>query len=94
MLAGDLAQRPAGGGGLLHDGGGLVVADVRVERGGDGEGRLGEAGADLEVGLEAVDALLGQQREADDSRWSEWSRFRAISGIITLSSRWPCMPPT
>src|SRR4051795_7908203 len=34
VLAGDLAQRAAGGGGGFHDLGSLVVPDVRVERGG------------------------------------------------------------
>ena len=28
-----------------------------------------------------------------DSRWIDWSRLRAISGMRTLSSNWPCMPP-
>ena len=27
------------------------------------------------------------------SRWIDCSRLRAISGIRTLSSNWPCMPP-
>jgi hypothetical protein len=28
-----------------------------------------------------------------DSRWIDCSRLRAISGMRTLSSNWPCMPP-
>src|SRR3954453_11863116 len=31
--------------------------------------------------------------EVVDSRWIDCSRFRAISGMRTLSSNWPCMPP-
>ena len=29
-----------------------------------------------------------------ESRWIDCSRLRAISGIRTLSSNWPWMPPT
>jgi len=32
-------------------------------------------------------------REVEDSRRSDSSRLRAISGMRTLSSNWPCMPP-
>ena len=72
----------------------LVVADERVERGGDGERALGGGLAALEVGLDAVDALLGEQPSTSSvSRWIDCSRLRAISGMRTLSSNWPCRPP-
>jgi hypothetical protein len=61
VLAGDLAQRAAAGRGLLDDLRRAVVADERVQRGRDGERALGgglEAGR---VGLDAVDALLGEE---------------------------------
>ena len=35
-----------------------------------------------------------RRREALASSLIESSRFRAISGTKTLSSKWPCMPPT
>src|SRR3954468_9839885 len=61
VLACDLAQRAAGLRGVLDDLRRAVVADERVQRGGDGERALGRALAALEVGLDAVDALLREQ---------------------------------
>src|SRR6266513_1264635 len=60
-LTGDLPQRAARGGGFRDDLGRLVVADVRVERCRGGERELGVALARLAVGLDAVDALLGEE---------------------------------
>ena len=61
VLARDLAQRAAARRRVLDDLGGLVVADERVERGGDGERALGRGLAAGEVRLDAVDALLREQ---------------------------------
>ena len=66
VLARGVAQRAAARRGRLDDLRRLVVADERVERGRDGERALGGALAALEVGLDAVDALLGQQ---PSTRW-------------------------
>src|SRR4029077_5446085 len=56
-----LADRAARAGGFLDDLGRLVVPDVGVERGRRGEGQLGVALAGLAVGLDPVDALLGEE---------------------------------
>src|SRR4051794_22566816 len=61
VLARDLSQRPSALRRVLDDLGRLVVADERVQRGGDRERALGRALAALEVGLDAVDALPGEQ---------------------------------
>src|SRR3954467_7120590 len=61
VLARDLAQRPAGGRRLLDDVGRAVIADERVQRGGDGQRALGGGLQAGRVGLDAVDALLGEQ---------------------------------
>src|SRR3954470_19259354 len=61
LLARDLAQRAAGPRRLLDDVRGLVVADERVERGGDGERPLGRLLAPVVIRLDAVDALLPQR---------------------------------
>jgi hypothetical protein len=45
----------------LDDLGGLVVADVRVERGGDRQRGLGRSLAAFEVGLDPLDALGREQ---------------------------------
>ena len=46
-------------------------------------------------GLDPVDALLGEQpRRARRAAVIDCSRLRAISGMRTLSSNWPCRPPT
>ena len=79
---------------LLDDLARAVVADVGVERGGRRERQLGVALAGLAVGLDPVDALLGEELEALASSFIDSSRFRASSGTKTLSSKWPCMPPT
>ena len=62
-----------------------AVATARVAL-----GRALQPGA---VGLDAVDALLGERRDGVDSSGIDCSRLRAISGMRTLSSNWPCMPP-
>jgi len=46
------------------------------------------------VGLDALDAALGQKPAGRASRPIDWSRFRAISGIWTFSSKLPWRPPT
>src|SRR5581483_4032824 len=61
LLARHLAQRAAGGGGLLDDLGGAVVADVGVERGRGRQRQLGVALALLAVRLDPVDALLREE---------------------------------
>src|SRR5207302_11439492 len=61
LLPRDLAQGAAGGGGLLHDLGRTVVADVRVERGRSRQRQLRVALAVLAVGLDPVDAPLGEE---------------------------------
>src|ERR1035441_4429582 len=60
FLVGDLAQHATGAGGLLDDLGRLVVADVRIERRGRRQRRLGRAVTALLVGLDPGDALLGE----------------------------------
>src|ERR687893_120717 len=60
-LTRDLAQRAPAGRGVLDDLRRAVVADERVERGGDGEGALGRRLAAGQVGLDPVHALLGEQ---------------------------------
>src|SRR4051812_32429485 len=61
---GHLAQRAAARRRLLDDLRGLVVADVRIERGGHGQRALGRRLAAGQVRLDAVDALLAQHRRA------------------------------
>src|SRR5213076_1003479 len=58
----DLAQHPAGLRRLLDDLRRLVVADVWVQRGGDGKRRRRAALRPFAVDLDAVDALLGERR--------------------------------
>ena len=76
LLDGDLAQRPARRRGLLPDLRGAVVADVRVERRGCRQRQLGVLLEPLAVGLDAVDALLGE--EARRAR-EELDRFEQIA---------------
>ena len=54
----DLAQCPAGAGGLGDDLGRPVVTDVRVERGGRGQGDLGVEFVGGDVRFDSGDALL------------------------------------
>src|ERR1039458_5668173 len=60
LLVGDLTQQATRAGGLLDDLGRLVVADVRIERRGGGQRRLGRAVTALLVGLDPRDTLLGE----------------------------------
>ena len=60
LLARHLAQRPAARRRVLDDLRRAVVADERVQRGGDGQRALGRRLAAGEVGLDALDALLAQ----------------------------------
>src|SRR5207237_6870068 len=60
-LAGHLAERTARARGLLDDLGRLVVADVRVQRRRSGERQLRVALAGLAVGLDPLDAALGEE---------------------------------
>ena len=48
----------------------------------------------LLVGLEAVDALLGQQCNAEVRIRIDSNRLRAITGTRTFSSKAPCVPAT
>src|ERR1700683_578507 len=59
LLQGDLAQGSPRGGGLLHDGGPLVVADRAVERRGD---RQGGAGGGLGAGSGGLGAVHARFR--------------------------------
>ena len=73
----DLAQHAPARRGLLDDGGALVVADLHVQGGCRGEGRLGAAlGAGL-VGFDAVDGLL---RERDGRGRQEVDRLQQVAG--------------
>src|SRR5262252_8650120 len=61
LIACDLAQRAARRRRFLDDLSSLVVADVRVERGGGGERQLRVVLALLAVRLDPVDALLREK---------------------------------
>ena len=94
VLARDLAQRAPAGRRVLDDLGRAVVADVRVERGGDGE-RAPPRSARSPRGWPRCPRRTSPRtaRSRSASRWIDWSRLRAISGMRTLSSNWPWRPP-
>ena len=77
LLDRDVAEGAPRLGGLLHDLGSLVVADVGVERGRRREGRLGVAGAVLAVGLDAADQLLVEEARGGGKQQPERNSRRS-----------------
>ena len=62
---------------LLGHRGGVLVADVAVQRGDDRGGRLGQRAAVLDIGHDPVDAAIGQQ-SADSSQQPD--RLQHVAG--------------
>ena len=80
---------------LLRHGGRGLVADVAVERGDDRRRALGQLPGALDVGLDAVDAAVGEQpADVAASSVVDSRMLRAITGSMTLSSKAPDAPAT
>jgi hypothetical protein len=79
---------------VLGDLGGIVVADLRRQRGHQHQRPVHQVGNAPLVRLQPVERALGEAFHADRSRSIERSTLAPISGLKTFSSIWPCRPPT